>query len=118
LPATGKESKLGRSPIVHSISTTGTVRFDDRAVYRQGHTGGGSSTSRTTKQGFQFLHTHHLCPPVNHRMTVWANRAQIRNRVNLVFLRDLGKSLEVMNVNEFSTEVTVNLFKVEAACDA
>jgi hypothetical protein len=39
LPATGKESKLGRSPIVHSIPTTGTVRFDDRAVYRQGHTG-------------------------------------------------------------------------------
>ena len=60
----------------------------------------GSIARLFSNQLFRILDAHRLRRVVNHRVTVRANGARISNRINLVFLSNLGEGFEVMNVNE------------------
>ena len=50
-------------------------------------------------------------------MTVWADGAQMFDRVHFVRLLDLVKRDDMVNMNDFSGVLTVVLLEVEAADD-
>ncbi len=52
---------------------------------------------------------------MNHCMTVWANRSQIFNWVNVVFGADLGYGNQMMNVNISSSDRSIDFLKHKAA---
>lgn len=52
---------------------------------------------------------------MNYRMTVWTNRTQILDRVQLVTLANFRKENEMMNVNEPVADLTECFSKTEPA---
>ena len=52
---------------------------------------------------------------MDHRVTVRTNRAQVLNRINFILVLNLGKRLEMVDVNESSTTLAKDLLEIEVA---